>query len=778
MSASTQFFSNPLSKLLIVVANSCDPDNQSLSPQDIRNIPSFSPSSASRAANPTNDRADVIALARRVPPFSPTCWNVHIPSPLVEGTDECSRLTQFVRDFIQSDPTHGVLVCTSARHFRFYEKWSYQFNSCVLLAPGVVDAKNEDESNNNNNNKRVANVLNNNVHVLNTGQTTSEQQEPFLRSVQRALRVVSTELPPHRHKKISLQLICACHVDEVCCGRNPERNISPLCQEHEQEEEQVRDENDDDDRSKVEENNQNSNNSNKRNNNRQKQNSPNIVIKSDDIETGDLVGISFMGSALCEQVIQVASDAKPWRSFECLEVSCTSSIDMVETIGVHLRQHKRNSSSDTGDNMNEGDDTSNNAPAPDVATALFFVGRSYARVGLMGNPSDQLHGKSMAVTVKNFWSTVTVTPNTSAEGRKITFVPHPVADDTTERYSGIGAVARQVSRDGYSGGIRLLQATCKRLFEYTVKILSTATDNSSGKNDRIDNNNENSNHNISNSSLSNEHQEQQREQQVRAARKVLEMMEGTGFRIQYDTNVPRQVGLAGSSCIASAALKALLQFYGVHDCPYFLPLAQRPTFVLDVEAKELNINAGLMDRVAQVFEGLIEMDFTNPAETERNGHAVYKRHPVSCLPTLLLAIALDPSDSGKIHATVRQRFADRDPEVLDAVKEWVRLVDESVAAITQMQAGTISKQESDSRIRALMDQNFDLRRKLYGDRCLGWKNLKMVEIARKHKAAAKFPGSGGAVLISAHPTETNVDALAAELETNGFSLVSLELFEP
>jgi hypothetical protein len=37
-------------------------------------------------------------------------------------------------------------------------------------------------------------------------------------------------------------------------------------------------------------------------------------------------------------------------------------------------------------------------------------------------------------------------------------------------------------------------------------------------------------------------------------------------------------------------------------------------------------------------------------------------------------------------------------------------------------------------------QNFDLRRKIYGDECLGDRNLKMVEIGRKYGAACKFPG--------------------------------------
>ena len=45
-----------------------------------------------------------------------------------------------------------------------------------------------------------------------------------------------------------------------------------------------------------------------------------------------------------------------------------------------------------------------------------------------------------------------------------------------------------------------------------------------------------------------------------------------------------------------------------------------------------------------------------------------------------------------------------------------------------------------------MDENFDTRREIYGDAALGEANLQMVNIARRHGSAVKFPGSGGAVI--------------------------------
>jgi hypothetical protein len=96
--------------------------------------------------------------------------------------------------------------------------------------------------------------------------------------------------------------------------------------------------------------------------------------------------------------------------------------------------------------------------------------------------------------------------------------------------------------------------------------------------------------------------------------------------IAYDTNVPRQVGfapplpltyaltyllthslaclltqvgLAGSSAIITATVRALLAFH--HITAAQLPLDELPTLVLSIETNELGINAGLQDRVIQAY---------------------------------------------------------------------------------------------------------------------------------------------------------------------------------
>jgi hypothetical protein len=64
-----------------------------------------------------------------------------------------------------------------------------------------------------------------------------------------------------------------------------------------------------------------------------------------------------------------------------------------------------------------------------------------------------------------------------------------------------------------------------------------------------------------------------------------------------------KAGLSGSSAIVCAALSCLLDFYNVRDK---IRVEVRPNLILDAE-KELGIVAGLQDRVAQVYCGLVYM---------------------------------------------------------------------------------------------------------------------------------------------------------------------------
>ena len=94
-------------------------------------------------------------------------------------------------------------------------------------------------------------------------------------------------------------------------------------------------------------------------------------------------------------------------------------------------------------------------------------------------------------------------------------------------------------------------------------------------------------------------------------------------------------------------------------------------------------------------------------------------------------------DSGKVHSTVRDRWAARDPELVRGMQALGQLADEARESLERGDA---------VRLAALVERNFATRRMLYGDAVVGAKNISMVELAARHGLSAKFTGSGGALL--------------------------------
>ncbi|XP_063063495.1 glucuronokinase with putative uridyl pyrophosphorylase [Engraulis encrasicolus] len=303
--------------------------------------------------------------------------------------------------------------------------------------------------------------------------------------------------------------------------------------------------------------------------------------------------------------------------------------------------------------------------------------RSFARVGLMGNPSDGFHGKTIAMSISNFWAEVTL-----VESQSLVLLPHPLNDPT--EFGSLQDLYHISRKEGYLGGLRLLQATCKKFYQFCSK-------------------------------------------QGIALRKQ-------NFTLKYDTNIPRQVGLAGSSAIVSATLKCLMKFYNITDKD--LPKPVRANFILNVETDELFITAGLQDRVVQVYEGLVYMDFSKEL-MDAKGYGEYIPMDMEALPSFWLAYLGDPSDSGRIHSNVRQRWLNGEPEVIEAMKSFADLTDQARSAFHSKDWALLAQ---------LMDKNLELRRSIYTDESLGAGNLKMIQIARQFGSAVKFPGSGGAVV--------------------------------
>ena len=80
--------------------------------------------------------------------------------------------------------------------------------------------------------------------------------------------------------------------------------------------------------------------------------------------------------------------------------------------------------------------------------------RACARAGLIGNPSDGYHGKTLSVIVRNFHAEVVL-----YEWEDVEIV---LAQEDRVRFRSVDELARDVDLHGYYGGIRLVKATIKR----------------------------------------------------------------------------------------------------------------------------------------------------------------------------------------------------------------------------------------------------------------------------------------------------------------------------
>ncbi|MGI6496242.1 MAG: mevalonate kinase [Kiritimatiellia bacterium] len=313
--------------------------------------------------------------------------------------------------------------------------------------------------------------------------------------------------------------------------------------------------------------------------------------------------------------------------------------------------------------------------------------KAYPRAALIGNPSDGYFGKTIAFTFREFAAEVQL-----YETPELEILPTH-RDEST--FPCIQALAEDVRLFGYYGGIRLLKSAIKCFYHYCLE------------------------HGIA--------------------------LHDRNFTIQYDSTIPGLVGLAGSSAIITACMRALMAFYDVD-----IPLPRLANLIRDVESRELGISAGLQDRVAQVYQGLVYMDF-DKATMDRQGYGTYERLDPALLPPVYIAYRTDLSEGSEVfHNTIRVRFDSGDPVVTGAMREWADLT---------VQARRCLERNEPHKLAALMDRNFDLRASLYR---LSEGNLRMVRTARSVGASAKFSGSGGAI-VGTFTDDAMFDRLARAL---------------
>lgn len=302
---------------------------------------------------------------------------------------------------------------------------------------------------------------------------------------------------------------------------------------------------------------------------------------------------------------------------------------------------------------------------------MTITAKAHARAGLVGNPSDGYFGKTISFIIKNFAVTVTLTET-----------PHfeilPGSGDIA-RYDSVAHFLRDQKLFGYYGGQRLLKAAVKKFHQWA------------GQNGH-------------------------------------KLPMDRGFTLSFETDIPRLVGLSGSSSIIVATMRALQQFYGVQ-----IPKAEFPSVVLSCEKDELGITAGLQDRVIQVYEGIVYMDFDRKL-IESRGYGEYEELKPNPMPPLYVAYDAERAEISDVtHRNLKALFDAGDPGVVGAMQKYRDLTDRGKKALLSGDWDELHK---------VTNENFDLRRTIMP---IAPENQRMIDTARSVGASAKFAGSGGAI---------------------------------
>jgi glucuronokinase len=226
------------------------------------------------------------------------------------------------------------------------------------------------------------------------------------------------------------------------------------------------------------------------------------------------------------------------------------------------------------------------------------------------------------------------------------------------------------------------------------------------------------------------------------------------FEIVWRTDIPRSVGLAGSSALVIATLRALMARWDVALAP-----TEVARLALQVEVDELGIAAGWMDRAVQAHDAPTLVD-----QRVDPGAAVPPMRVVEPVARVDLVVAWDPdgaSPSGRLHRSLRTRLDAAEPEVLRCVDDLVDAARSAAEALGAADVGGLA---------AAVGRTCALRDRLGA---LDPATTALVAAAADAGGVATSAGSGGAVLIV--PTRAGPDEIRSSLQAVGVPTVPVQL---
>ncbi len=226
-------------------------------------------------------------------------------------------------------------------------------------------------------------------------------------------------------------------------------------------------------------------------------------------------------------------------------------------------------------------------------------------------------------------------------------------------------------------------------------------------------------------------------------------------RISYDSEIPFGSGLAGSTALLAALLRALAAWRGEVSSPYELAECSRQT-----ERELLGIACGWVDHYLCAFGGLRYVDLR-----AKDGGKAVPGEPFATVEDLaphvpqlpfVLAFTGVSHHSGTVHAPIRARWERGEPEVVRAYERVAAIAGEGKTALLRAEW---------ARFGALMNENHAIQRGLGGS---GESNERLIAAALGAGAqGAKLAGAGGGGTIVALWTDADVMPLESALRAAG-----------
>jgi galactokinase/mevalonate kinase-like predicted kinase len=208
-------------------------------------------------------------------------------------------------------------------------------------------------------------------------------------------------------------------------------------------------------------------------------------------------------------------------------------------------------------------------------------------------------------------------------------------------------------------------------------------------------------------------------------------------RLAYESEIPFGSGIAGSTALLVALLRALAAWRGETPSPYVLAERSRA-----VERRLLGVACGWVDHYLCSFGGLRYVDLRGKERDDAPPGAPYAsvEDLATHVPRLPFVLAFTgvSHHSGSVHAPIRARWERGEPMVVKAYERMAALAREGKAALLHADWSALG---------GLLDENHALTRELGGS---GPANERLIEAARSAGAlGAKLAGAGGGGTIVA-----------------------------